>query len=133
MRRRETYEDGLQRATAQYLDARGWLWCHVANERKTTPARGRRLKDKGVKRGVPDVMIFERWAETFPGHGLPADGVGLGGCGFGIAIELKSPKGTTTKDQDLWLAELRHRGWRVAVCRTIEEVIETCEVIDAAR
>ena len=52
-------EDDLQMACAQYLDLMGWLWCHVGNERKTSPRAGARLKKKGVKSGVPDILIFE--------------------------------------------------------------------------
>lgn len=105
-------EDDLQMQVAQYLDLRGWLYTHVANERKTTPQAGARLKRKGVKSGVPDILIFEPTS-----------------IGFGLAIELKAGKNKTTKSQDHWLAELRRRGWKVAVCRSLDEVIEACNVI----
>ncbi len=29
-------EDNLQKTVAKYLDLKNFLWCHVANERKTT-------------------------------------------------------------------------------------------------
>jgi hypothetical protein len=117
------YEDQLQKAVAQYLDHMGWLYCHVANERKTSPQRGYRLKQAGVKRGVPDVMIFEQWeVDQLATHNVYHNG-------FGVALELKSPKGRLTKEQADWLKALEQRGWFVAVCRTVQDVIDVCEVI----
>jgi len=52
-------EDSLQISVATYLDYLNITWCHVANERKTSPQAGARLKNKGVKSGVPDCVIFE--------------------------------------------------------------------------
>jgi hypothetical protein len=120
MPKRDTYEDGLQRAVAQYLDMQGWLWCHVANERKTSTRQGAALKRKGVKPGVPDVLIFEHWQDGPDG---PWD------ANFGVAIELKSAKGRVTPEQRKWLADLFERGWRTSVCRTLDEVIDLCERI----
>lgn len=120
-------EDDLQMAVAQYLDLRGWLWCHVGNERKTTPQAGARLKRKGVKPGVPDVLIFEDWNQPLRGESMGV--LDLMETGHGIAIELKAGKNSTTKHQDHWLRELRARGWKTAVCRTIDEVIEATECI----
>jgi len=122
---RSTYEDDLQRAVAQYLDLKGWLWCHVPNGARMggkNPARtGARMKGFGLKPGVPDVMIFEGW---YVGEQYPHSG-------FGVAIELKSPRGTVRPTQRKWLDGLKARGWRVAVCRTLDEVVAVCEEIQA--
>lgn len=110
------YEDGLQRAVADWLDLQGWLWCHYPAGGKRNAREAARLKGMGVKAGVPDVMIYEPWEG-----------------GFGVVIELKRPKlgkrpaGTTTPMQREWLARLRQRGWRTAVCYTLDEVIEVCD------
>ena len=56
---RRYLEDDLQMACAKYLDLLGVLWFHCGNERKTSPRAGARLKKKGVKSGVPDILIFE--------------------------------------------------------------------------
>jgi hypothetical protein len=121
MPKRDTYEDGLQRAVAQYLDLQGWLWCHVANERKTSARQGAALKRQGVKAGVPDVLIFELWREDRgPGQAEFEQ------RGSGVAIELKSPKGRLTTHQVTWINRLRRRGWYADVCRTLPEVIELC-------
>lgn len=112
----DTYEDGLQYSTAQYLDLQGWRWCHVPNEIKAKPQYQVKLNRKGRKSGVPDVLIFERWTTAT-------------GAGPGVAIELKAPGKYPTPKQRDWLAALKSRGWSVHVCRTINEVIAACEVI----
>jgi hypothetical protein len=76
------------------------------------------LKRQGMKRGVPDVMIFERWVDGITGL-----------YGHGLALELKSPRGRLTPEQKEWLAALEKRGWLTAVCRTIQEVVDVCEAI----
>lgn len=129
---RSTYEDDLQIEVADWLNLKGWLWFHPANERKTSKAAGAKLKRKGVKRGVPDVMIYERGRRPW----LYA----------GVAIELKCPRikpgtdprypqGVTktypNREQKEWLANLGDRGWLVAVCRTLNEVMTVCEAVRA--
>lgn len=77
---------------AGYLDAKGYLWCHPANEGRRSPRAGARLKREGLKRGVPDVLIF-----------APVQ----------IAIELKRVKGgVATPEQTEWLARLSESGWK---------------------
>jgi hypothetical protein len=51
----------------------------------------------GVKAGVPDVLVFSRVPSRPEARG--------------VAIELKSERGRTSKDQDRWLAALRDDGW----------------------
>lgn len=100
-------EDRLQKAVATYLDALGVLWCHVANERKTSPISGRRLKEKGVKPGVPDVLVFE------PRGDHP-----------GLALELKAPGGRLTPSQRDWLLNLEACGWKAQVATGIDQALE---------
>jgi hypothetical protein len=121
---RQHPEDDLQRAVAQYLDIHGWLWCHCPNGGKRNAREAARLKGMGVKPGVPDVLIFETWCEV-----RGSEPTVFEFSGHGIAIELKSPKGRTTKTQDAWLAGLRRRGWKTAVCRSIDEVVEVTKCI----
>lgn len=119
-------EHVLQRVVALYLDVKGYLWTHVANERKTSARHGYRLKQAGVKSGVPDVLIFEPWEEITRDY---KNEVVLIEQGPGVAIELKSSTGRVTKNQRRWLEHLRLRGWKTAVCRNLEEVMEICELI----
>lgn len=99
-------EEQLQCEVARWLDSTGLLWTHVANEHRgrgvAGAVAGKRARLKGQKRGVPDVLVFD----------TP-----------GLAIELKGPRGHTTPEQRTWLAELGKRGWRAAVCRSLDEVI----------
>ncbi len=104
-------EDQLQMACADYLRLQypRVLWCHIANERQTSPARGAKLKRKGVRKGMPDILIFERI--EFPGN-----------CAYpGMAIELKVKPNKPTIEQIDVLARLNLDGWATAVCYTFDE------------
>lgn len=121
----EGTEDGLQRAVAQLLDHLGWLWCHVPNGGYRRGREAARLQGAGVKPGVPDVMIFERWANAFSGR-----------SGFGIAIELKTGSGRASPEQHGWLKALTARGWYAVVCRSVDEVqtaIGVCQPLNGRK
>jgi hypothetical protein len=105
-------EEELHRMTAELLDALGWLYCHVPNGGYRRPAEAARFKGLGVRAGVPDLMIFERYKwKNF--------------TGIGIALELKSPtgKGRISPEQEAWLKSLDDRGWLVSVCSSWEQVL----------
>lgn len=106
-------EAELQRQVAEYLDLRGLVWCHVANERCTTPQRGAFLKAQGVKAGVPDVLIF-----TAPRK--------RDYC-RGVALELKAKGGRLSEHQKQWGEALELCGWHWRVCRSIDDVVDTLE------
>lgn len=96
-------EAEAQKKVATYLDFLGVLWTHVPNEGKRNIVAGSRLKQAGMKRGVPDVLIFH------PKR---------------IAIELKrSHGGNTTVEQDKWLNDLNAAGWTTAICHGSEQAI----------
>jgi hypothetical protein len=100
-------EDNLQMQVAKYLDLLGLFWCHVGNERRTTPQAGRRLKAKGVKSGVPDCLIFTP-SEHFKG----------------LALELKIKPNKPTANQKKWLKTLELFGWCVGVAYDFDEAKE---------
>jgi len=102
---RKFKEDDLQMSVAKYLDFLKLCWCHVANERKTSKIAGARLKKKGVKSGVPDVLIFEPNKEH-----------------IGLAIELKIKPNKPTDNQKEWLKNLDIKGWKTIICYTFDEV-----------
>jgi hypothetical protein len=88
---------------AEMLKAAGLLYTHVPTE---CPDKMRAIMQArmGVVAGVPDFLIF-----------TPPQ----------LAIELKKPKkGRLSEEQQQWLAELENFGWRVAVCKTPQEVSE---------
>lgn len=105
-------EDTLQRDVAKLLDLMGWRWNHCPNGGRRGKVEAARLKGAGVKAGVPDVMIYEPWQ-----------------LGFGVAIELKSAKGTATPNQKKWLADLETRGWHTAICRNLAEVVSVIKSV----
>lgn len=102
-------EDDFQKSCARLLDAMKVLWFHPANERKTKSKQdkygnwytveGNALKAKGVKKGIPDVMILEPSGDY-----------------IGLAIELKVWPNKPTKEQKEWLDRLKSRGYQTHVC-----------------
>lgn len=74
---------------------------HSPNGGRRDGFTGAQMTALGVKRGWPDLVL------PLPGGGL--------------AIEMKSATGSTTADQDGWLAHLATCGWRTVVCRSADE------------
>lgn len=108
-------EDWEQTMLARYLDIlfRGGSvrWAHVPNGGNRDRVTGAKLKGHGVKKGVPDVLIF----------GPPP----LYPSSPGAAIELKRREGgTTSPEQREWLEHLENHGWCCAVCKGWEEARE---------
>lgn len=107
-------EDDFQIALASYLDSIGVLWFHPANERQLQvrvnskgqhySPLGAKLKRKGVKPGVPDIIIFEP-------HGKY----------HGLMLELKVGKNKITPNQSKWIDELKKRNYLVMVSYSLEE------------
>ena len=89
-------------AQTQYEELR--LMYHVPNEGKRSAVAGARLKQAGLKPGVPDVC-------------LPTAHGGY----IGLYIEMKVKPNKPTDNQKQWLRALREAGHFVAVCYTWEE------------
>lgn len=105
-------EEVEQVILANWLDWRGVPWCHVPNGGERNARVGKRLKGQGVKRGVPDVLIFASPTGD-PGY-----------CGVAIELKSMSPKARLSKEQKQWLDTLRHCGWYTLVCRGAMDAIE---------
>lgn len=112
------HESEEQKTVAAYLDARPVMWCHVPNGAGIIGGKldGKRigklkkLEAMGVKKGVPDIVIFTR-PPKFPQ------------CP-GAVIELKRRKGGTVSPEQLdWLARLTALGWKSAICKGATEAI----------
>lgn len=99
-------EDQFQKIVARYLDSLGLVWCHVPNEGKRSPVAGRIAKEKGLKSGVPDCLIFDSSGEY-----------------KGLAIELKVGYNKPTESQLEWKAKLISRGWAWEVAYNLDQVI----------
>ncbi len=100
-------EDALQKAVARYLDLKNVLWSHIALERSVSAKTGGNLKKKGVKKGIPDCLIFE----SCNGY-------------HGLAIELKVEGGSIKPHQKQWIDDLKNRGWRAIVCWSLDDAID---------
>jgi hypothetical protein len=103
-------EDDEQAALARWLDLRRVRWCHVPNGGDRDIRVAARLKSHGVKRGVPDVLIFD------PPPNIP----GI----VGVAVELKRRSGgVVSMEQKDWLGHLENAGWAVKIARGFEDAI----------
>ena len=100
-------EDRLQARVRMYLDAAlpapGW-WSSIAQERKQSPIAGARLKARGCKPGVADVLI---WFE-----------------GRFIAVELKSAAGVMSEPQRAFATAMERNGFAAYEVRTVEALHE---------
>lgn len=100
-------EEQLQRAVCDLLaiyEAKHLLaYCHVPSGGYRTPAEAGILKAMGVKRGIPDLLIWTPNAHSF-------------------GIELKGPKGRESDAQILFRSTLESLGHRVYVCWSLDEV-----------
>lgn len=80
------------------------LLYHIPNEGKRTASAGARLKQEGLKPGVPDIC-------------LPV----ARGSYHGLYIELKVGRNKPTENQNRWLKNLKAQGYETAVCYGWEE------------
>lgn len=100
-------EDALLIAVMDYIRYQypTVLAAHIANERKASPQQGARMKRKGVKAGMPDIMIFKL----------------KGDYNCGLAIELKIHPNKPTKHQTEILNKLSEQGWATHVCYSFDD------------
>lgn len=111
-------ENDLQRAVAKVLDYYGMTWFHPPMEGFRNPRTGAHLKAKGMKAGIPDCMIFHPIGSSVDVEGR------YWMCEHrGLAIELKVGKNKPTASQVEWQDKLRACGWRVEVCRSLDEAL----------
>ena len=116
-------ENDLQRAVAKVLDYAGLVWFHPPMEGFRTPRSGGHMKAKGMKAGICDCLIFTPFVEPGDDEG-DRDLNEVRGYSFaGLALELKVCKNKPTPAQLEWADKLRGCGWRVEVCRSIDEVM----------
>lgn len=109
--------------TRQWLDLSRATWCHVPNGAgKLGRATAGRARAKGLKAGVPDILIFDR-PKTCP-HSLAHHGCCVESRG--IAVELKRKGGypsDVTPEQQAWLGALTVRGWITHVAFGADDAI----------
>ena len=99
-------EDSLQKSVAKYLNAINAFWFHCPNGGSRHALEALKLKDMGVKAGIPDCMILDQR------HGYA-----------GLAIELKVGYNKPSEQQLQILRQLVERNWMVVVSWSLDEVI----------
>lgn len=103
-RRNAQPERALQEAVASFLDRAlppDAFWTSIDSAGRGA-RDGAKMKRRGVKRGLPDVMLLA--------------------SGLTLWIELKSAKGRLSKPQEQFHCLARNYGHEVAVCRSVAEV-----------
>ena len=122
-------ESILQRQAAWLCREAGLCFTHPANERKCSPQAGRRLKEAGQAAGVPDLLIFSKSTAWIPITNITDPEFPTTRWTEnnyrGLAIELKSSTGRLTDAQKDFGCRLSDCGWKVVLCRTLPEVLET--------
>lgn len=89
---------------SEYPNLRGKFTATVGGASlKSGPASYNKLRASGYLPGIPDVLIFKA---HLPFHGL--------------FIEMKTPRGRVTEEQQAVHAALREEGYLVEVCRTFK-------------
>ena len=98
---------------ATYLGLRGdLLFSATAGGARTSMGTAVKLKRAGLKKGVPDVLVFT----SIPFH--RADPEVQPGSFVGLAIEMKRTEGgRLSVEQVDWHARLRQYGWLVVVAK----------------
>jgi len=98
-------EHRSQVAFVRWLDANDIYYFAIPNGGARNAITGKRLKDEGVKAGVPDLFLY----------------------GLRLFIEMKSPTGRLSPAQVARHKELREAGYRVEICHSAEEAIKLVE------
>lgn len=78
-----------------------------------------KMKEEGVKKGVPDVFLPVPM--TYTNEGQVTD------MKAGLWIEMKAGKNKTSPEQDWWIENLEEMGYRVEVCYSSGEAIHIIE------
>lgn len=113
------------KAFATWLDNRHILYCHVPNEAALDRVVGKRIREQGGKRGVPDFLIFPGWIGNTTHKEVHI---------HGVAIEMKrrcESWADVTKEQRQWLDALGKRGWKTSVAYGAEQAKAFVEEVGA--
>jgi len=115
-RNRHMSEEAIHKAIVDWADRQAAaepalaMLFHPPNGGSRHGAEAQKLKEMGVRQGVPDLLLPVRRQ---------------GACG--LALELKSPSGRLRPTQAWWLARLQAEGWAVAVAWTFSEARHVLE------
>ncbi len=99
-------EAQIQIAVTRHLETRGIpgiRWFAVPNGGRRSPITGRQLKNQGVARGVPDMVILHYGTAYF--------------------LEIKTEKGKPSPEQLEWLNWLRNEGFEAEIGWGLDECL----------
>jgi len=114
-RDRHMSEEAIHKAVVEWADRQAAtepaleLLFHCPNGGSRHPAEAKKLRQMGVRQGIPDLLLP---------HVMPDAN---GGASWGLALELKSPSGRLRDNQKWWLRRLLEQGWAVAVAWSFAE------------
>ena len=111
-------EEDIHKAVVDWADRQAAtepaleLLFHVPNGGSRHGAEAKKLRQMGVRQGVPDFLLpyaaqKSKWMDANRYNGL--------------ALELKSPSGRLRDTQKWWIRRLREQGWAVAVAYGFDE------------
>jgi hypothetical protein len=114
-----TPEASLQSTVVEYLkllEAQGRIWFFAPMaEGKRSPKRAGIAKKMGLKKAVPDLIIYFPRRPLGPGIKGPQNPSHI------LHIELKTPKGLLTKEQFERIDWLGSNGFPAVLCRSFDE------------
>lgn len=116
-RQKNMSEEAIHKAVVDWADRQAaaepalQMLFHVPNGGSRHVAEAEKLRQMGVRQGVPDLLL------PFPKQRPQGD------IARGLALELKSPSGRLRGTQAWWLRRLEEQGWAVAVAWTFEEAV----------
>jgi len=123
-RKRHMSEEAIHKAVVDWADWQAAtepaleLLFHVPNGGSRHPAEAKKLRQMGVRQGVPDLLLSVRRQGV--GGALAKEPEGYVQYS-GLALELKSPSGRLRDTQKWWIGRLKEQGWAVAVAYGFDE------------
>jgi len=128
-KRRKNEESQMQRNLIRWwsIACRGfgiheWMLFSIPNGGGGGEKRGYWLKLEGCRSGAPDLVLSvprrKSWSEN-PTKCPPTPEE------HGLFIELKTPTGRLSPEQKIYHEQLSRNGYRVAVCRSLDEAVKT--------
>ena len=107
----------------QWPEYRGLLFA-VPNGGARTKATAGKLKAEGVVPGVSDLILLVPSECRFPIQILGEEAYAKVNY-HALCIEMKTAKGRQSPEQKEWQAKVEDQGYRYAVCRSLDEFMNT--------
>ncbi len=121
-------EHNIQAACVRWFgyahpELRGLLFS-VPNGGARSKATAGRLKAEGVTAGVSDLILLAPRCRA----NITENNAASIEIKHALCIEMKTPKGRQSPEQKAWQLLVEGHGYKYAVCRSLDEFIDTVEV-----